>query len=399
MTVIWRRVRLLPALLMGVVLLAPSPAIAQDGGEPPDDAPAVGSQWAVEPSGPEGPGLRPNFAYNLEPGQVIQDVVAISNLTDEPIDFEIYAKDAYNTPRDAAFALDADEETSTGVGTWITFGQPAGGPASEDGILRYTLSPRTRVDVPFQITVPEDAEPGDHAGGILAANASPLPGLDSEGVSIQLRHRVAARVYVRVDGPVTPALRVDQIGVDTSMPIVPWLTGKGDATLTYTITNVGNIRLEPLSATKVKGLFGRTLRSFPIRELPELLPGASVVITEEWSGLPPIEPLNIEIALESVGGEVSTTRSHGFFVWSWAAVALGVVILLTIGYRLWRRRHPRAERAEGPKHRARSRLAQAPADDTPDPIEEQGADLEVDSPDESEPAHAEAGAASPRSGP
>lgn len=366
MTAIWRRVRLLPALLMGAVLLAPSPAVAQDQGEDHGDQQGVGAQWAVEPSGPDGPGLRPNFAYNLEPGQVIQDVVAISNLTDEPIEFEIYAKDAYNTPRDAAFALDADEVASTGVGTWITFGQPAGTTPSEDGILRYTLAGRTRVDVPFQIAVPEDAEPGDHAGGIIATNASPMPGIDSEGVNIQLRQRVAARVYVRVDGPVTPALRVDQIEVDTSMPVVPWLTGTGDATVTYTITNVGNVRLDPLSTVKVTGLFGRTLRTFPTRELPELLPGASVVVTESWSGLPPIEPLDVQVAVETAGGEASVERSHGLFVWSWAAVVLLAAATAWVGYRLWRRRHPRRARpvtpaALGERRRRLGRSATEPA--------------------------------------
>lgn len=387
MTAIWRRVRLLPALLMGAVLLAPSPAVAQDQDDDAGEQPAVGAQWAVEPSGPDGPGLRPSFAYNLEPGQVIQDVVAISNLTDEPIEFEIYAKDAYNTPRDAAFALDADEETSTGVATWITFGQPAGSPPSEDGVLRYTLAGRTRVDVPFQISVPEDAEPGDHAGGIIATNASPIPGLDSDGVNIQLRQRVAARVYVRVDGPVTSALRVDQVETDTSMPIVPWLTGRGDATITYTITNVGNVRLDPLASVEVTGLLGRTLRTVPTRELPELLPGASVVVTESWSGLPPIEPLNVEISVETAGGEVSVTRSHGVFVWSWAAVVLLALVAAWLGYRLWRRRHPRRARRAAPAQVATSGLPTTVArgDDADTSSGHDGADAE-------DPAPAEAGA-------
>src|SRR5690606_2379535 len=171
---------------------------------------------------------------------------------------------------------------------------------------------------------------------------------------------------------------------DTSMPIVPWLTGRGDATITYTITNVGNVRLDPLASVEVTGLLGRTLRTFPTRELPELLPGASVVVTESWSGLPPIEPLNVEISVETAGGEVSVTRSHGVFVWSWAAVVLLALVAAWLGYRLWRRRHPRRARRAAPAQVATSGLPTTVArgDDADTSSGHDGADVEDAAPAE-----------------
>jgi hypothetical protein len=65
---------------------------------------------------------------------------------------------AYNTSEDAAFALGNPEDPEEGVGAWI-----------RTGVAEYTIAPGMAAEIPFELTVLEDATPGDHAGAILAA--------------------------------------------------------------------------------------------------------------------------------------------------------------------------------------------------------------------------------------
>jgi hypothetical protein len=326
-----RRFTLASTVALATVLaLLPAPAQAQE--EPPPD-----DRWAVQPGGPDGPGPRPNFAYSLAPGAQIEDVVSISNLSDRTMTFLFYPKDAYNTPQDAAFALQSDEEEAADVGTWVKFLDEERGEYDLE-VLEYTLEARTRVDVPFQLSVPADAEPGDHAGGIIAASTEPVEYIDQDGVAIAIRQRIGSRIYVRVDGPTRAGLEVTNLAVDSQMPLIPWLTGRGDMTITYEVENTGNLRLDSVATLKVTGIFGRTVRSFPVQELPELLPGSSVVITQSFSGLAPAELLNAQVVIESVDGQVTTSRSQRTLVWSWAVVVLLLGALAYAGYRFWRRR-------------------------------------------------------------
>lgn len=285
---------------------------------------ASNDSWAVEPGGPDGPGGRPHFQYDLQPGQSLRDVVSISNTTTEAMTFRIYATDALTTPRDAAFALLPEGEAPTGTGRWIRF-----------GISEYEVPARSRIDVPFEITVPPDARPGDHAGGIVAANTETESEIDDDGATVEVRRRVAARVYVRVKGPLQPALRVDNVDIETSQPAIPWVTGRGDAHISFEVRNTGNTRITPGANIKVSGFLGRGVKEFD-EVLPELLPGSSVLVNHSWEGLPPADRLNFKIQIEST--EVEVTRSIGRWILPWYVLLVLLAAAFAFGgFRLSKR--------------------------------------------------------------
>lgn len=342
-----RLVQVLAIVLLPLVLAA-GPAHAQEGeddqpgpGLPPATASPEGSEegeagWAVQPAGPDGPGLRAAFTYNVQPGQVLRDSVSISNLSDEEITFAISSKDAFNTAVDGAFALQDDAEEAVDVGSWVTI-----------EVDEYTVPAGRRVDIPFELAVPDDASPGDHAGGILAANVDVVDEVEQDGVTLAVRQRVAARIYVRVAGPLEPALRIRDLKVDASTPVIPFAQGKG--TVTYTVENVGNVRIESATESKVTGLFGRTVAGLDSQDLPELLPGGSVQITETWEGVPALERLSAEVIVKSLDGELTESASASTFVWSWLVVVLlALIVLLLLGRTVMKRRKGRAAGPAGP---------------------------------------------------
>jgi hypothetical protein len=222
---------------------------------------------------------------------------------------------------------------SDDVGSWVTL-----------KVNKYTVPAGKRADIPFEVKVPADAAPGDHAGGIVAANVEAVDTVEKDGVTLAVRQRVAARIYIRVAGPLKPELRVKRVKVTKTTPVIPFKDG--DVTITYTLENLGNVRLEAATESQVTGMFGRTVKKLKSQDLPELLPGGSVEVTETFKGTPPVEPLTAKIKVKSLDTSVTETASKGFFVWSWLVIILLVLIVAFFAFRAWRKRR-RAKRAEG----------------------------------------------------
>ena len=194
---------------LGAALLALSiapPALATAPAPPSPSAPSTtgsssaGQQvdrFSVQPSGPKGPTGRNHFIYDVAPGSTLFDYVGVTNLSDRPLTFQVYATDAFTTV-DGAFSLLPANQEPTDVGSWTRVEQQS-----------VTVKPGKRADIRFEITVPTNATPGDHIGGVIAAVRQ--SGVTADGQQVQVDRRVAARVYLRVTGDVAPALdgRVD----------------------------------------------------------------------------------------------------------------------------------------------------------------------------------------------
>jgi len=330
----WLRATIGSTMLVLAAAAGALPAASQER-EPEAGAPADDAVFAVQPSGPDGPGNRDWFNYTLDPGDVFGDTVAISNLGDRPVRFHIYATDAIAIADTGGFAALKDDEEPTDVGTWIDL-------AADE----YTVEPGTRIDVPFSITVPSDAEPGDHVGAILAVDAddSVDPSDVGDGINFDILQRIGARVYVRVSGEASPALRIDDLDVDRD---------GGQATVTWDVSNTGNIRLSPTAEVRITGFLGRTVATVPAIQLPELLPGANVVGGTAVDGLPGYERLTAHLVLRA--DDVRVERSTSFGSYPWLLILLAVIAVVAALW--WWRRHRRNRRrvAAPPPPRPRQR--------------------------------------------
>jgi LPXTG-motif cell wall-anchored protein len=243
--------------------------------------------------------------------------------------FAVYGTDAFTTD-DGAFALLPASQPATDVGSWISF---AGG--------THTVAPGRWVDLAFRLTVPDNATPGDHVGGVIGAVAQ--PGAEAPGQRVTVDRRVAARVYLRVAGEVRPALAVTSMTVRYDNPLNPF--GGGDATVTYRLHNAGNVRVGGTGAVTIAGPFGWRLARTDRADLPELLPGGTFTVTERVTGVPPalrltaeadVAPTTIDTALPPV------IRSATAWAPPWLLLAgLLVVAAAALLRRRRRQRHPR----------------------------------------------------------
>jgi len=291
---------------------------------PVDETSADAGNFAVQPSGPNGPGGRDFFIYTLKTGQQFGDTVGVSNLGKETATFAVYATDA-RTTNDGSFSLLREEDKPKDVGTWITL-----------GATQYTLDPGKRVDIPFKVVIPADAAPGDHVGAIVAQRIND-PKNPSSGIGLNVRVRVGARLYVRVDGPVNPSIAVESVNVRYDTPASPF--GSADAHINYTLTNTGDVRLSPTAALKISGLFGLGSRALPNRQIPELLPGSSIQIAETVHGVKPYVRLTTDLVVQQPGQPVVARASVvQWTIPSLGVVVIGLLIVSIIGQRIWARR-------------------------------------------------------------
>jgi uncharacterized membrane protein len=293
----------------------------------PPAEPAAGDQltpsdagnFAVQPSGGNGPGGRDYFVYTLKVGEVYGDTVAISNLGTETATYAIYATDAQNTT-DGSFSLLREEDEPTDVGSWV-----------ELGATQWTVEPGTRVDIPFRVTVPADVAPGDHVGAIVAQKIDD-PDNPNDGIGLDVRVRIGARLYVRVDGPVNPSIAIDDFTVSYSAPASPF--SGADAHVNYTLTNTGDIRLAPIADLSIAGAFGLGEQALPQREIPELLPGGSVEIAEVIHDVKPY--IRISADLTVVTGETAAVANSSITQWAVPAFAVATLVLVVLVLVLWR---------------------------------------------------------------
>jgi hypothetical protein len=104
---------------------------------------------------PDNPRTESIFIHTLEPGSVKEDGLLAINNSEEKKTVIIYAAD-YTPSTGGSFACKQFDEAKTDVGSWIILEK-----------TEVTLEPQTKELVPFKITVPENADTGEHNGCIL----------------------------------------------------------------------------------------------------------------------------------------------------------------------------------------------------------------------------------------
>lgn len=292
--------------------------------EPNDDL----ITWSVRPAPTKAEPIRNNYSYDVRKGQTIRDTFRVRNYTDETLPLTIYASDGFNAP-DGALDLLKPEDKPTDVGSWIRLETE-----------KLNIAPMKFVDVDFTMTVPELVEPGDHIGGIVTSYVS--PSVDGQGSPIQLDRRLGARVQVRVEGPLQPGLAVTGLSTRWDGPTNP--VGRGSMTTTYTVTNTGNVRLSGLPSIRVKSPLGFPSTTVRPPQTPELFPNNSITLTHVVDGVWPTFLSTTEVKVNPVAAREGDTfdrptagsASTRDLTIPWSLMIL--VALLTLGYKLWRRR-------------------------------------------------------------
>ena len=307
---------------------ATAPAAGPSGLSPSADGTAAGNAtFGIQPATAKGVDTRSAISYAATGGSMETDHIAVTNYSSDPLSLHVYATDAYNTA-DGGFSVLPSTTKPTDLGLWITLAETF-----------ITIPGKSTAIIPFTLKVPANAAPGDHTGGIVASLTTMTH--DAKGNQVAVESRVGTRVSVRVPGALRAQLSVTDISAVYHNSVNPF--GSGSATISYIVTNTGNVRLIGTQAVRVSSLFGGTEQSAPIGAIKELLPGDSMRVTTQVAGVTPSFSATARISVTPAGypGDLDPAFSTVVRTGSMAAVpwALIVLILLVLGaaYLAWRR--------------------------------------------------------------
>ena len=317
------RSRVLGGLL--VVLIAWLPGAVSHADE--------GIAWTVATS--DNGTSRPNFVYEANPGETVEDTWVVANAGSEAVTLQVYATDAFTTSSGQLDLQTVDTEP-TGLGAWV-----------QTDSTTLTLAPGESADVDFTVKVPADALPGDYAGGLVTSVT------DTSEANVQIERRLATRIHLRVPGELTASFALTAVQAHASAAINPFAPVTVD--LDYDATNDGTARAFGRETITVSGPGGMG-RTVVVRALAETLPGStldqSFTVAGVWAFGPTSDTVEvIPEGIDGAPGTPVTSQTQLWLVpWGWIAVVVVLVAAaVTIGVIRGRRRWEWVDADAGPE--------------------------------------------------
>ncbi|WP_459804457.1 WxL protein peptidoglycan domain-containing protein [Herbidospora sp. RD11066] len=277
--------------------------------------------WSVQPATAAGPDGRRWIELSLDPGATVTEHLAVRNFSDGAATFSLKAADGYLTDK-GRFNMLQSNQTSKDGGTWI------------DVQNEIKVGPNETKVVPFTITVPRNATPGDHPAGIAAA-------VHSANGTVAVESRVGFRVMMRATGDIKAAVAVSGLSASYDQTWNPFTSGT--VTVKYTATNEGNVAASGAGAVAVSDLTGLAERDGKA-DVAEIFPGDSRTVETKINGVWALGPMSANVTVTpSVEG--GSPMSAAVTVWTvpWPQLALiALLVVLFFAYRAItkrRRRH------------------------------------------------------------
>ncbi len=190
------------------------------------------------------------FSHELTPGAVLSDEALVMNSGDVPVTLTLYAA-AGITAVNGGMAFAKRGEESTGASRWLSL-----------SVTEIALEPGEEMVVPFTITVPSDASPGDHVAG-LVVEAPPTEGSGDQFI-VNVIQQAGVAVVIDVPGPRVAGLEITGACLK--------LQDDQGATFEIDVRNTGNIFVKGEGSHLITDRNGEELASMPLK-MDTVLPG------------------------------------------------------------------------------------------------------------------------------
>lgn len=174
----------------------------------------------------------------LEPGQTYDFTMTVTNLAQKESVITASARDieGINAGGQPKFAPE-QEKTPYELSSWVTFREK-----------EFTLGPGDAHTLAFSITVPEDASPGSHFGGVFFVVDADRA--EAEGAASVIGYQVGTILNMRLSGEVQEDAAIRSFTSDKFIYDAP------DVNFTLRLENLGNVLVRPHGFVEITNMRG-----------------------------------------------------------------------------------------------------------------------------------------------
>ncbi|MBU4217257.1 DUF916 domain-containing protein [Candidatus Parcubacteria bacterium] len=208
----------------------------------------------------------------VEPGQVLQREIKVTNSSDIPKtlfaylkDFRANEDDESGTPR----LIKPGTETGNFVASWIEI--------TDQGM---DFKPGEEKTVSFVIRVPDNVGPGGYYGGVFFGSEAPKIDVNSpdKGAGMSIAQQAGSLVLLQVKGEVDERADVREFNTNKDFYGTPF-----DVEFAIRIQNSGNIHIKPLGEIRIENMFGKEVKIIDVNNGGgNVLPNSKRKFTEHW---------------------------------------------------------------------------------------------------------------------
>ena len=261
----------------------------------------------------------------LSPSSTYDAVFKVSNNSNSPMEFEVYAAPyAYiYSENEDAYRLGFNKENNfTQITRWITFKDASGNYVEK---TTFTAAPKSDVEVMYRITTPESIPAGGQYAVLFAHTLSGT--VDSSGIKTEASPGLV--VYGRAAGETIIASEISGLTINNNM-----LVDGEEKTIINAVgkvKNTGNVDFMATGKMKVTGIFGNVYYETPANSTAariSIIPDTELSVSDSWKDTPFFGMFNVEwtVFANDQPGETITK----FVIIMPVAVIIIVLLLLTI---------------------------------------------------------------------
>ncbi len=172
-----------------------------------------------------------------DPGTVLNETLTVTNQSDEEKQYFLYKRNIKGVEEGGVpvFADEGEEKTGYEVTEWISLQTEP-----------VTIPPKGEVTLPLIITIPDNATPGSHFGGVFVSLEPPKLREMGAGVG----YEVASIISIRISGEITDSARVRSFSTDKLF------YSSKNVNFLAKIENQGNILIRPRGPLTITSMFG-----------------------------------------------------------------------------------------------------------------------------------------------
>jgi len=178
------------------------------------------------------------------------------------------------------------------------------------------------VEIPFEISVPEVAEPGGHYAAVLVGTR---PIGDVEGSGMSISSMISSLILVNIAGDIVEEGKIREFSTDKIYYKTPEVNFK------LRFENTGNVHLQPKGNIVVKDMFGKDVDSIDINKdtsYGNVLPGSIKTWNFPWKGETGILKMGKYNAVITIhyGEQTSEVDTRSFYFWYADFKILGTIL-------------------------------------------------------------------------